>query len=153
MMPNATSVSGMYSVEAIAENAGGKHVHSSTMTKMSQTWFASHTGPMTCSMSARRRLPCSAEPANRSQMPAPKSAPPSSAYAVSADHISTSSATLADMSHHRQRIRVGFLRRHRHRGVPGHASKHVHEDDREDGVDRGENRCAPIDAGRRVDRI
>ena len=50
-----------------------------TSTKISQTWLASQTGPMARSMSARGRLPAPAPPAVRSQKPAPKSAPPSSA--------------------------------------------------------------------------
>ena len=48
------------------------------MTRMSQTWFASQIGPIACSMRSR----CSflrGPVASRSQMPPPKSAPPSSA--------------------------------------------------------------------------
>jgi hypothetical protein len=37
MTPSATSVSGTYSVEEIAANAGGNAVHSRTRTKISQT--------------------------------------------------------------------------------------------------------------------
>ena len=42
---------------------------------MSQTWLASHTGPIEWSITSRGRFPRSAPPATRSQNPAPKSAP------------------------------------------------------------------------------
>ena len=57
MIPNAARVSGMYRVEATAPNSGGKQVHSTTSTKISQTWLASQTGPMECSMSRRAGFP------------------------------------------------------------------------------------------------
>jgi hypothetical protein len=88
--PSATSVSGMYRVEAIDANSGGNAVHISTRTKISQTWLASHTGPIECSISARRPAPRRVVPASRSQAPAPKSAPASRAYAVTLAHISAS---------------------------------------------------------------
>ena len=47
--------------------------------KISQTWFASHTGPIEWSMISRGRSPRSAPAGERSQKPAPKSAPPNSA--------------------------------------------------------------------------
>src|SRR5258707_1151282 len=50
MTPNAASVSGTYSVDITAANARGKPVHNVTSTKMSQTWLASHTGPIECSI-------------------------------------------------------------------------------------------------------
>ena len=56
-----------------------------TKTKISQTWLASQTGPIECSIRARGRAPRSGPPAVRSQNPAPKSAPPNTAYAVSAE--------------------------------------------------------------------
>ena len=65
--------------EAIAANAVGNAVHSTTSTKISQTWFASQTGPIEWSTSARGRAPRSAPPAVRSQNPVPKSAPPNRA--------------------------------------------------------------------------
>ena len=37
-------------MEATAANTDGKPVHSSTMAKISQTWLASHTGPIECSI-------------------------------------------------------------------------------------------------------
>ena len=78
-MPSAASVSGTNSVSVIDANASENAVHSTTRQKISQTWFASHTGPIEWSMSARGRSPRSAPPAMRSQNPAPKSAPPNSA--------------------------------------------------------------------------
>ena len=47
MMPSAARVSGTYRVDITAAKTGGNPVHSSTRMKMSQTWLASHTGPMT----------------------------------------------------------------------------------------------------------
>ena len=47
----------MKSVEKIASNADGKPVQSTTRTKISQTWFASHTGPIAQSISSRGRRP------------------------------------------------------------------------------------------------
>ena len=60
MMPSAPSVSGMYNVDATAANAGGKPVQRTTSTKISQTWLASHTGPMECSISAAGGRPAPA---------------------------------------------------------------------------------------------
>ncbi len=75
MIPSAAAVSGMYSVDMTAAKTGEKPVHSTTRTKISQTWLVSHTGPRACSISDRVRRPFSALPANRSQKPPPKSAP------------------------------------------------------------------------------
>ena len=57
MMPTAASVSGTYSVDMIGANAVGKPVHSVTSTKISQTWLASHTGPIDSSINARVGAP------------------------------------------------------------------------------------------------
>jgi hypothetical protein len=46
MIPSAAPKSVTYSVEKIAPNAIGYAVHTTTSTKISQTWFASHTGPI-----------------------------------------------------------------------------------------------------------
>ena len=46
MIPSAATNSGMYSVEKIAPNAVGYAVHTTTSTKISQTWLASQTGPI-----------------------------------------------------------------------------------------------------------
>ncbi len=46
MIPSAATNSGTYRVEKIAPKAVGYAVHTTTSTKISQTWFASHTGPM-----------------------------------------------------------------------------------------------------------
>ena len=54
-------------------------VQSTTSTKISQTWLASHTGAIECSISVRCRAPRLVPPASRSQIPAPKSAPPNRA--------------------------------------------------------------------------
>ena len=45
-MPSAAIVSGTNSVSVIDAYASGKQVHSTTNVKMSQTWFASQTGPI-----------------------------------------------------------------------------------------------------------
>ena len=78
-MPNAAIVSGTNSVRVIDAYASGKHVHSTTKTKISQTWFASQTGAIEWSITSRGRSPRCVPPATRSQNPAPKSAPPNMA--------------------------------------------------------------------------
>ena len=78
-MPSAASASGMNSVDITDEKAMPKAVQETTRTKISQTWLASQTGPIECSISARGRSPRLSPPATRSQKPAPKSAPPNSA--------------------------------------------------------------------------
>ena len=55
----------------IDANARGNPVHSTTSAKISQTLFASHTGAIAWSISARGRAPRRAPPAVRSQKPAP----------------------------------------------------------------------------------
>ena len=75
-MPSAAMVRGTNKVSVIDANTSGNAVHSTTKQKISQTWFASHTGPIEWSTRARGRSPRSAPPAMRSQKPAPKSAPP-----------------------------------------------------------------------------
>ena len=72
----------MNSVEKIASNADEKPVQSTTSTKISQTWLASQTGPIAQSISSRGRRPRSPPPASRLHSPAPKSAPPKTAYIV-----------------------------------------------------------------------
>ena len=74
-IPSAARLSGMNRVEKIASKAVGKPVQSTTMTKISQTWLASQTGPSAQSISSRGRRPRSPPPASRLQRPAPKSAP------------------------------------------------------------------------------
>ena len=93
-MPSAASVSGTNSVSVIDANASENPVQSTTRQKMSQTWFASQTGPIEWSISARGRSPRRAPPATRSQNPAPKSAPPNSAYAVTPKNSTTATALL-----------------------------------------------------------
>ena len=56
-MPSAASVSGTNSVSVIDANASENPVQSTTRQKISQTWFASQTGPIEWSMSARGRSP------------------------------------------------------------------------------------------------
>src|SRR4051812_22334704 len=46
IIPKAASVSGMYIVVTTEANAGENPVHITTSTKISQTWLASHTGPI-----------------------------------------------------------------------------------------------------------
>ena len=69
----------MKSVEKIDANAVENPVHSTTRTKISQTWLASQTGPIAQSISSRARRPRPPPPATRLQNPAPKSAPPNTA--------------------------------------------------------------------------
>ena len=75
-MPRPTSAHGTTSVVMIATNASGKPVHRNTITKISHTWLASHTGPRLASMRARSGPPLRGPPAVRSHTPVPKSAPP-----------------------------------------------------------------------------
>jgi hypothetical protein len=72
-------LSGTNSVVKIQEKAAANPVHSSTSAMISHTWLASHTGVMDWSMRSLGRAPRTAEPASRSQMPPPKSAPASAA--------------------------------------------------------------------------
>ena len=74
--------------------ASGKQVHSTTNTKISQTWLASHTGAIEWSMTSRGRSPRLVPPATRSQKPAPKSAPPKTAYMVIAANRMTAAVVL-----------------------------------------------------------
>ena len=69
----------MKRVDMIDSKAVENAVHRTTRTKMSQTWFASHTGPIAQSTNARARSPRSSWPAVSDQKPAPKSAPPNTA--------------------------------------------------------------------------
>ena len=78
-IPSAARLSGMNSVDKIDPKASGNAVHSTTRTKISQTWLASQTGPIAQSIRSRGRLPRSPPPATRAQKPAPKSAPPNTA--------------------------------------------------------------------------
>ena len=83
----------MNSVEKIASNADEKPVQSTTSTKISQTWLASQTGPIAQSISSRGRRPRSPPPASRLQSPAPKSAPPNTAYIVAPVQSTTATAS------------------------------------------------------------
>src|SRR3954471_6000647 len=74
-MPSAASDNGTKSVRVIDANASENAVHKTTRQKINQTWFASHTGPIECPITARGSAPRVAPPATRSQNPAPKSAP------------------------------------------------------------------------------
>jgi hypothetical protein len=78
MIPSSTRWKGTNSPSLSAAYADGKQVKSSTTTKISQTWFASHTGPIAWAIASRcasRRGPR----AKASQIPPPKSAPASTA--------------------------------------------------------------------------
>ena len=83
----------MNSVEKIASNADEKPVQSTTSTKISQTWLASQTGPIAQSISSRGRRPRSPPPASRLHSPAPKSAPPKTAYIVTPIQRTTATAS------------------------------------------------------------
>ena len=95
-IPTAARLSGMNSVEKIASNADEKPVQRTTSTKISQTWLASQTGPIAESIICRGRRPRSPPPASRLQSPAPKSAPPKTAYIVNPTKrtMATASASL-----------------------------------------------------------
>ena len=112
-IPSAASVSGTNSVDMIAANAGGNAVQRITRSKISQVWFASQTGPIASAMSARGAAPRLAPPAARSQKPAPKSAPPKTAYAVRPSHRTTAVACSAVTAAHRVAgaVRTGSRRR------------------------------------------
>src|SRR4029078_6763238 len=75
-MRAATRPSANTSVDMIDANACGNAVHSTTRAKISQTLFASHTGAIAWSMSARGRAPRRAPPAAGSQKPAPRAPAP-----------------------------------------------------------------------------
>ena len=77
MIPTAAMNSGTESVEAIEPNAVGYAVQTTVSTKISQTWFASQTGPIAWWAWSRIASPSRASPAVSCQKPAPKSAPPS----------------------------------------------------------------------------
>lgn len=79
MIPIAARKSGTYSVEVTEPKAIGNAVQNTTRTKMSHTWLASHTGLIERCAMPRTRPPRRAPPAVRSQKPAPKSAPASTA--------------------------------------------------------------------------
>ena len=70
-MPAAARPNGTNSADMIEANARGNAVHSTTSAKISQTLFASQTGVIAWSISARGRAPRFAPPAVRSQNPAP----------------------------------------------------------------------------------
>jgi hypothetical protein len=78
MIPTAAMNSGTASVDAIDPNATGYAVQKITRTKITQTWLASHTGPIercACPRSAWPRAPA----LSSCHRPAPKSAPPRTA--------------------------------------------------------------------------
>ena len=79
MIPSAARNSGIDSVEKIEPNATGNAVQTTTSTKISHTWLASHTGLIERWIIPRTRPPRRSPPAVRSQNPAPKSALPSTA--------------------------------------------------------------------------
>ena len=76
MIPIAAISSGAASVELIEPKATGYAVQHTTSTKISQTWLASHTGPIACLASSRIGSP-RGPGASSVHSPAPKSAPAS----------------------------------------------------------------------------
>ncbi len=78
-IPNAARQSGMNSVDITASKATENAVQRTTRMKISQTWLASHTGPIAQSISRRARSARSPRPPASDQKPAPKSAPPKTA--------------------------------------------------------------------------
>ena len=74
-MPSSEAASGTNKVMVMAANALGNPVQSRTRPSTIHTWLPSHTGVTEASMASRARRPRAEEPAARSQMPPPKSAP------------------------------------------------------------------------------
>ena len=70
-MPSPASDHGTARVVMMALKARGNPVQSMTITKISQTWFASQTGPIERSIWRRARSAMSSRPAVRSHTPAP----------------------------------------------------------------------------------
>ena len=93
-MPSAANVSGTNNVSVIEAYASGNPVHSRTKQKISHTWLPSQMGPIEWSITSRGRSPRVAPPATRSQNPAPKSAPPKTAYITTARSSSTATVVL-----------------------------------------------------------
>ena len=130
----------------IAANAGGKQVHRTTSTKISQTWFASQTGPIERLTSPRTRAPRSAPPAVRSQNPAPKSAPPE--HRVRGEAGDDDAAESRASAHLRSRSRSSDLGR-----GPREPAQHVGHYGSEAEVDDRERRVAHRDALGARDRL
>src|SRR5690348_6160426 len=116
MIPIAAISSGTASVDTIEPNAPGKHVQATVSTKMSQTWLASHTGPIACLVWSRvAAVPACPPPGTSVQMPAPKSAPDSTVYAVMPSRmntIGTSASMVIHLQALRQALRALKLKRH-----------------------------------------
>src|SRR5262245_40291390 len=117
-IPSAAIVSGTNTVSVIEAYASGKHVHSTTQVKISHTWLASHTGPIARSSTARGRDPRAAPPAIRSQNPAPKSAPPNTAYAITPMNRTIAAAVLIRPAVRPAPAGAGVRRAHRRRRHP-----------------------------------
>lgn len=100
-MPRATSVSGTYIVDVTEANTSGHPDQQSTITKINQTWLASHTGP----------------PASRSQEPAP-----TSVVIQSASSATAAAAPDAAEPHKNQREAGRVRRRHHARANQRHNS-------------------------------
>ena len=82
MIPIAARNSGTESVEAIDPNAIGYAVQKTVKTKISHTWLASQTRAIDRWAWSRIRSASGPLPAVSCQIPAPKSAPPSTAYSA-----------------------------------------------------------------------
>ena len=74
-IPISTRVKGTNRAWLSGTKAPGKLVNKPTITKISQTWFASQTGPMAVAIAVRWRVAVGPV-ASKSQTPPPKSAPP-----------------------------------------------------------------------------
>jgi hypothetical protein len=77
MMPSRARNSGTARLEKTEPKKVGYPVHSTVITRMSQTWLASQTGAMARWAWSRISRPCALVPASSCQNPAPKSAPAS----------------------------------------------------------------------------
>src|ERR1700682_3561635 len=145
-MPTIAIVRGTYKARANTPNVTGKAVNRPVIMKISQTWFASQTGPIASATAAR----CSwarGPVANRSQTPPPKSAPARTAYAVSASQRmpATSSALLIRDSDPLVRFRVAAC------SLPSPGSEHEQQlagRDRQTYIDDDEDRERQAEPGR-----
>ncbi len=82
MIPIAARSSGTESVDAIDPNAIGYAVQKTVKTKINHTWLASQTRAIDRWAWSRIRSASGPVPAVSCQIPAPKSAPPSTVYST-----------------------------------------------------------------------
>src|SRR5919197_484599 len=136
MIPMPAMKSGIDSVDVIDANAVGNAVQQITSTKTSQTWLVSQTGPIAWCACSRISFARSPWPPQSCQKPAPKSAPPSTAYAASPTSRRINRASASDIE------------------LQWHAAEPPEDPgdgDRQSGIDDGERRVADRDPARTRD--